>query len=510
MPEPTPTLIRSQPGIKRDGTQLDGDNYTDALWCRFQRGLPKKMGGFRAVTSTIPELTYGMQVSALNGVQYVHLGGQSTLIQILTDVFGNVTGQSNRIPGGFATNINNLWQFETLFDTTGGLNRLIAHAAPNLAMIDSNVETPVYFGTLSAAAALTATALGSHSGGIVSLEPFLLAFGNSGKIVISTQNDPSAAILNTAYIAGSKIVRGLPLRGGGTGPSGIFWSLDSVIRATFTSLTTGVFAFDDLSSQSSVLSSRSIIEYDGVYFWIGIDRFLVFNGVVRTLVNNMNFNWFFDNLNFQQRQKVFAFKVPKYKEIWWCFPFGTATECTHAIIYNVEGQFWYDTMLPIDTQAGMGRTDGAYPGTYPNPFMPDQVNTGTGFTLWQHETGSDSINATSVQPIRSFFQTSEMSFLNQNLNRSTDVSFVEPDFNQSGDITMTVTGRQNARSPEVASSVYTISGLIPTAVPEQQNIPLREIRRLMSFKFESNTLGGKYELGKTFAHITPADGRMRS
>lgn len=462
------------------------------------------------MTSTLPEVTYGMHVSSSNALQYVHLGGQTTLVQILTDVTGALTGQSNRIPVGFANSVNNLWQFDAFYDDIGNQNRLIAHAAPNLAAIDSAVETPVYFGTITGAGALVASALGNHSGGIVSLEPYVLAFGNSGKIVVSATNDPSGAILNTAFIAGSKIVRGLPLRGAGAGPSGIFWSLDSVIRATFTSTTAGYFAFDDISSESSILSSRSVIEYDGVFYWIGIDRFLMFNGAVRTLVNDSNFNWFFDNLNLQQRQKVFAFKIPKYREIWWCFPFGTATECTHALIYNVERQTWYDTALPISTQAGLGRTDGSYPGTYFNPFMPDQFLSPTGYTLWQHETGMDSINGPSIQPIRSYFQTNEITLLDQGVNRSTMVACVEPDFVQTGDLTMVVSGRQNARAPAVNSTTYAISGALPTADPAQQNIPLREIRRLMSFKFESNTVGGSYQLGKTYAHIAPGDDRMRS
>lgn len=50
MTTPQPFIIRSKPGIKRDGTQFDGDYYTDAEWCRFQRGLPRKIGGYVAST----------------------------------------------------------------------------------------------------------------------------------------------------------------------------------------------------------------------------------------------------------------------------------------------------------------------------------------------------------------------------------------------------------------------------------------------------------------------------
>ena len=32
-----------QPGIKRDGTTFESREYSDGVWCRFQRGVPKKL-----------------------------------------------------------------------------------------------------------------------------------------------------------------------------------------------------------------------------------------------------------------------------------------------------------------------------------------------------------------------------------------------------------------------------------------------------------------------------------
>ena len=89
-----------------------------------------------------------------------------------------------------------------------------------------------------------------------------------------------------------------------------------------------------------------MVDYDGVFYWIGTDRFLMFNGVVREVPNALNLNYFFDGLNYSQRQKVFAVKVPRFGEIWWMYPRGDAIECTHAIIYNVRENTWYDTPLP--------------------------------------------------------------------------------------------------------------------------------------------------------------------
>ena len=43
---------------------------------------------------------------------------------------------------------------------------------------------------------------------------------------------------------------------------------------------------------------------------------------------------------------------------------------------------------------------------------------------------------------------------------------------------------------------------------DEQIVRVKEQRRLLSFKFESNTADGDYQLGDTLAHIQPDDGRM--
>ena len=58
-------------------------------------------------------------------------------------------------------------------------------------------------------------------------------------------------------------------------------------------------------------------------------------------------------------------KVPKFGEIWWFFPFGQAEECTHAIIYNVREQIWYDVAL--------GRSAGYSSQVFQYPIMANNA-----------------------------------------------------------------------------------------------------------------------------------------
>jgi hypothetical protein len=109
------------------------------------------------------------------------------------------------------------------------------------------------------------------------------------------------------------------------------------------------------------MSSSCFVEMDGIAYWLGVDRFYQYNGVVSVLPNDKNVNWLFDNLNFEQRQKVWATKVPRYNEIWFFYPRGIATECTDAIIYNVKDKLWYDAGEAAGARRSCGWTTEIFP-----------------------------------------------------------------------------------------------------------------------------------------------------
>lgn len=205
----------------------------------------------------------------------------------------------------------------------------------------------------------------SVSGGVVSLHPYVFVYGNDGLIkncASGNFDDWVSAEANAVNMATGKIVQGFPVRGGSNSPSGLFWSLDSLIRVSYapTTITVGATAvtqfwrYDIISSQSSMLSSQSVIEYDGIYYWCGVDRFLLYNGVVKEIPNPMNQNWFFDNLNYTQRQKVYATKVPRFGEIWWFYPRGDSEECNDAIVYNIRENTWYDAGQALGARRSAG------------------------------------------------------------------------------------------------------------------------------------------------------------
>lgn len=606
MPKST-VVLKSLAGIKRDGTKFEGDFYTDGQWVRFQRGLPRKIGGYRSINKYLTEISRGFNSFTQQSLQYCHSGGASTVERFTIDSSKNSSIISSRTPVGVgatgtvtlttggagsvdsvtvngvtvtsgsvafitdlpttatavaanitaftstpnysavavgavititaatvgqATNgfvvvastttitstvtnmvggldaltssVYNQWMFQTSYDASTTDNSLIAHVAPNLGCVCNDTGGQIFFGDILGTGALIEIPLpagANATGGIVMMFPYLMYYGTAGVVgwsIPGTPSDLSGAGSGIARVWGQKIVKGMPLRAGsGTAPAGIFWAYDAVIRATFTGGAT-IFQFDIIATDTSIMSPDSIVDYDGMFFWAGVDRFLMFNGVVREVPNQLNLNWFFDNINASQRSKVFAFKVPHFGEIWFCYPRDDATECTHAVVYNVRETTWYDTELPSS-----GRASGGYNNGFAAPLLTDCIPTSSGYRVWIHEQGVDEIDGQVASPIESYFETADLSSLAQGKNEYVRITTIEPDFLQNGPMTVQVTGRANARAPEVYSSEF----IFPESAvePHEQIVMLKEQRRELRVRFESNAVGGDYQMGQIIGHVDSGD-----
>lgn len=459
--------LDTKPGIQRDGTVLDKLFYNDGQWVRFQRGRPRKIGGYRQMTDQIKGYSRGVYVESQNGYNRIYsgckegierfecdnngigagiteynmlggpilttdnlqggslytdgtynnvplTGGSGTGAEATIDIAGNVvttvtiTESGNGYAVGdtlsadaadiggtgsdFSVDVATvdskftesdliLWQFDGFFDATGGNNDLLlAHPGLNLQFIDNTTPTALLAMSPSGSVAYPVFDTSGSSptgnvievdGGVVALHPYVFVYGDNGLIKncsagnVFDWNSPDA---NEVNVSSQKIVKGMVVRGGSNSPSGLFWALDSLIRVSYAPQTVAgnpIYWRYDIIGNSTILSSQCVVEYDGIYYWIGVDRFLLYNGVIKEVPNSMNQNYFFDNLNYSQRQKVWGTKVPRFGEIWWFYPRGDATECNDVIIYNVREGTWYDA----GTAVGSTRTAGYFSQVFKYPVM---------------------------------------------------------------------------------------------------------------------------------------------
>jgi hypothetical protein len=680
-----------QPGIKRDGTVFESREFSDGEWCRFQRGTPKKMGGYRELFATLTGIPRGMIANSFNGVNYVFVGNQfglevfttgttfgvgsgpltvnilpgyapftlvsNTVSQfvVATDVtavfptnmkviFNNNTATQTTVISSsytapnttvivttssivgtpttvslydetFTADPNLLWQFDLQYSPAGGSLQVLAHPGQNLANIDNAIQTQVLTGSLLPNSlnqwnfqGLADTGGQNPTyrpimvdGGVCVLYPFTFVYGSDGFIAnnnvatnttITTYNqqtitDWNGPISNQVNMASSKVIKGIPVRGGTNSPSGLFWATDSLIRVSFSGTAPLYWRYDIISSQISTISSSCFVEMDGIFYWMGVDRFYQYNGTVSVLPNDKNVNWLFDNLNFVQRQKVWATKVPRYNEIWFFYPRGDATECTDAIIFNVKDKIWYDAGSAPGSRRSCGYTTEVFPtpiwagwediNTFSQPFTViakpasqpalnnnqiylngdvsitfgagDYVATSNGdnptvyevvtsqflftsaitatnpqgvtlitvdrnfnpslvagnlvyyieggYPLWQHEFGTNAITFNQEFAITSSITTCDISWVGgipsqdspTGVNRRMHLRRIEPDFVQTGTMAITILGRKFARGAVENSGPFPFD-------PDTGKIDLRVEHREIRLKFESNVLGGNFEMGR--------------
>jgi hypothetical protein len=83
-------------------------------------------------------------------------------------------------------------------------------------------------------------------------------------------------------------------------------------------------------------------------------------------------------------------------------------------------------------------------------------------------------------------------------NLWTRLERIEPDFVQTGDMTVVVTGEGYADDVAVESDPYTFS-------PNTLKIDMREQRREMRLRFQSNTYNGTYQTGRVLLSLTTGD-----
>ena len=350
------------------------------------------------------------------------------------------------------------------------------------------------------------------SGGCVMLYPYLFVYGNNGLLKNNSAGDLQnwvGADSNENNVAATKIVKGLPVRGGTTAPAGLFWTLDSLVRVVYNPTNLGTstiyWTYDIITNQTSILSSQCVIEYDGIYFWCGVDRFLAYNGVVQEVQNDMNMNYFFDNLNYVQRQKVWVTKIPRWGEIWWFYPKGDSVECNDAIIYNVRDKKWYDAGQSLGAQ----RSSGTFSEVFRFPIWAGNTANVLGkYTIWQHEVGVDQIYLGNVDAIESYFETNSLGWVNggpgpkqiKGLNRWIRVERIEPDFVQSGIMSAVITGKSYADDVNDESNPYLFD-------PTTLKIDMREQRRELRIRFTSNTVNGNYQMGNVLVSADIGDER---
>ena len=112
--------LDTKPGIQRDGTVFDASCYSDGRWVRFQRGRPRKVGGYSVISDQLTGPSRGVWVNPNNGFNQIFSGYNNGLQSLSVDNNGVGAGITNYTLSNFTASNLNLWQFDGFYDVGSG------------------------------------------------------------------------------------------------------------------------------------------------------------------------------------------------------------------------------------------------------------------------------------------------------------------------------------------------------------------------------------------------------
>ena len=254
-----------------------------------------------------------------------------------------------------------------------------------------------------------------------------------------------------------------------------------------------------LGDNISIASPNSVALASGVVYWMGVDKFYVYDGRVQTLNCDLR-RYVFGDFNQDQAAQVFAGTNEGFNEVWWFYCSAGSTVIDKYVIYNYLEKIWYYGTL--------GRTAWLDTGLQPYPIAATYIN-----NIVNHENGVDDSATATPAPIVANISSSEF-----DIGDGHNFGFVWrvlPDLTFGGSassptpqVTMTLQGLTNSGSGVTNSAGQNVIKGSTYVITEEftGQIYTRVRGRQLIFKIDSSQVGTTWQLGAPRIDIRP-DGR---
>lgn len=260
-----------------------------------------------------------------------------------------------------------------------------------------------------------------------------------------------------------------------------------------------------LADNISIVGPNAASVASGIVYWMGVDKFYMYDGRVQTLNCDLR-KYVFQDINSTQYLAYFSGTIEGFNEVWWFYASQGSTTIDRYVVYNYMERIWYYGNMARTAWFDAGLRDYPQAATYSN-------------NLVNHEFGNDDNTSGIPVPINAYIESAEF-----DIQDGHNIGFVWrilPDITFSGtsstntnpSVTMTLIPMMNSgsgyNSPQSqggsSSAAVTRTS---TAVIEQftGQIYTRVRGRQLIFKVESTDLGSAWQLGSPRLDIRP-DGK---
>jgi len=279
---------------------------------------------------------------------------------------------------------------------------------------------------------------------------------------------------------GSRIIRAIPTR-----QEVVVFTDTHVYSLQFLG-TTEVFGLQELSDSISIMGPRAPTSVNNVVFWMGTDKFYMYDGRVQVLPCTIR-EHIFKDINLSQYEQVISGTNESYNEVWWYYCSSTSNVINRYAVFNYLEQIWYYGSL--ERTAWLDKASAGKP-------LAAEYNTSTGMSyLYEHEMGVDADGA----PMESYIQSSDFDIGDGEKFMLTrrmipDINFTTSTA-QSPEIDMTIRPR-NWPGSNFTNDPSDTQRVIQTSVSQYTNqIFVRARARQLAIKVSSDDLGVFWQLG---------------
>jgi len=268
-----------------------------------------------------------------------------------------------------------------------------------------------------------------------------------------------------------------------------------------------VWAPQLLGDNISIISTNAAIIASGVLYWMGVDKFYVYDGRVNTLNCDLR-RFVFGDINQQQALQVFAGTNEGFNEVWWFYCSANSSAVDRYVIYNYQEKIWY--------YGTMERTAWLDSGLQTIPIAAKYNSSLYTGNLINHETGlNDNTTGTPVA-IDAYISSSEFDigdghnfgFVWRVLPDLTFENATNSPTAVAPQVTMTLYGLANSGSGTTSTANGTVIKGSTYVITEEftGQIFTRMRGRQMIFKISSNQINTCWQLGAPRIDIR-SDGR---
>ena len=247
-----------------------------------------------------------------------------------------------------------------------------------------------------------------------------------------------------------------------------------------------------LADNISIIGPAAVVIASGVVFWMGLDKFYMYDGSVKTMRCDLR-KFIFNDLNMTQSNQIFAITNEGFNEVWWFYCSSNSTTVDQYVVYNYLEDIWY--------YGTMARTAGLDSGIRQFPIAATYSN-----NIVEHENGLNDQETGTATAINVYITSSQF-----DIGDGHNFAFVYrmlPDITFNGSTsnspvaTMYLNGLKNSGSglnnpaSVGGSNSANVTGTAMIPVEQFTGQVFTRIRgRQMEFKVESDQLDMTWQLG---------------